>query len=260
MEAAIQWLPTIGAGIFLTIAITAWFTPDRQLIAVWFGYVGLCSLLLAAALQLHLYVATSILQPRIEFSTPAFQHFRWDRAAGFAPTLKSPNSESLSGQTSPFFSISNASPILAADVSIEWIAPQLDPAQLDAMSPQFSKYVLNLRQNTFDLRTPYPDGGAYTNSYNARERGRINIPFLNRPFETYLPIEVFWRGMVVIVTRLPDRAGNEEFDVEFASTVTWNIPDRGTPQRFVLIAHVRNTKTANDTAIMDADITWSFKR
>jgi hypothetical protein len=37
MEVAIGWLLTIGAGILLTIAITAWFTPDRQLISVWFG-------------------------------------------------------------------------------------------------------------------------------------------------------------------------------------------------------------------------------
>jgi hypothetical protein len=77
MEAAIQWLPTIGAGIFLTIAITAWFTPDRQLVAVWFGFAGFCALLLTGALQLHLYVTTSILQPKIELGPPASpSHFR----------------------------------------------------------------------------------------------------------------------------------------------------------------------------------------
>src|ERR1700686_2288887 len=77
MEAAIQWLPTTGAGIFLTIAITAWFTPDRQLVAVWFGFAGFRALLLTGALQLHLYVTTSIRQPKIELGPPASpSHFR----------------------------------------------------------------------------------------------------------------------------------------------------------------------------------------
>lgn len=262
MEALIVWLPAIGFGILLTTAITAWFTPDRQLVAVWFGFAGFCLLLLTIALQLHVYVTTSILQPKIELaSPPAPSHFRWDTSVNWSPVLRGPNDQSPAGNSnSPIFSISNASPILAADLSIEWTAPALDVAQLGANYPQFKRYVQDVKAGSYEIVVPSGPGLPDMRITNpGREEARINIPFLNRPTETFLPIEVWWRAMPIVIAKLPQTPGHEEFELEFGATVTWNIPDRGTPQKFVLVASVRNTKTANDQALMDADITWFFR-
>jgi hypothetical protein len=260
MEALIQLATFVGGSIFAAIAITAWFTPDRQLVSVWFGFAAACALLLAVAMHAHLYVTTSILQPRIELGPPSSpSHFRWDSRFS-TPSLRTPNDQSVSGETAPVFSVSNASPVLAADLSIEWAAPPLDVDQLNANYPQFREYVRNVRAGAFDLlRRGGPDGDMVLASpYNAKEKARISIPFLNRPAETHMPIEVWYRAMPLVIAKLT-RPGNAEFDIEFGVTVSWNIPDRGTPQKFILVAHVRNTKQERDAGMMDAEISWLFR-
>src|ERR1700746_547672 len=52
MELLNVWLPIIGAGIFIAIAIGAWFA-ERRLVGIWFGFAGAVCLLLLGALQLH---------------------------------------------------------------------------------------------------------------------------------------------------------------------------------------------------------------
>ena len=52
MELATFWLPIIGAGIFLVIAISAWFA-DYKITAIWFGFGGVACLLLLVALQIQ---------------------------------------------------------------------------------------------------------------------------------------------------------------------------------------------------------------
>jgi hypothetical protein len=263
MEAAIQWLPVIGGSVCLSIAINAWFTADRQLVAVWFGFAGLCALLLTAALQLHLYVTTSILQPKIELgSLGSPSHFKWDSIRAL-PTLKASNDQSLLGESiPPVFSVSNSSPVLAADLSIEWVAPPLDVNYLSTNYPQFTQYIRNVRAGPYEfILRGGPDGDLdLPRTVNAREKSRVSIPFLNRPAETSLPIEVWWRAMPLVISKLSMRPGSDEFEVEFGVTVSWNIPDRGTPQKFVLVAHVRNTKQERERAMMDAEITWLFRR
>lgn len=261
MEALIQLATFLGGSIFAAIAITAWFTPDRQLVSVWFGFAAAWALLFAVAMQAHVYVKTSILQPRIELGPPSSpSHFRWDSQFS-TPSLRTPNDQSLSGDTAPVFSVSNASPVLAADLSIEWAAPPLDVDLLNANYPQFRGYVRNVRSGPFDLLRRGGPGGEIelAQPYNAKEKACVSIPFLNRPAETHMPIEVWYRVMPIVIAKLPTRLGNDEFDIEFGVTVSWNVPDRGTPQKFILIARVRNTKREGDTALMDADITWLFK-
>jgi hypothetical protein len=179
------------------------------------------------------------------------------------PTLRTPNDQSLPGDnTPPVFSVSNASPVLAADLSIEWVAPPLDVDQLNANYPRFLQYIRNVRSGPYEFITlggPHGDIDL-PRTVNAREKSRVSIPFLNRPAETYLPIEVWLRAMPLVIAKLPMRAGSDELDIEFGVTVSWNIPDRGTLQKFILVAHVRNTKQERESALMDAEITWFFRR
>jgi hypothetical protein len=65
--------------------------------------------------------------------------------------------------------------------------------------------------------------------------------------------------MPVLLANLSDQPGTEVFDIEFPATVTWNIPDRGKPQKFVVVAKVQNTKRPGDAAIFDADINFSIR-
>lgn len=46
------WLPLIGGGILIAVAIGAWFS-DHKVLGTWFGFAGLVALLFLAALQTH---------------------------------------------------------------------------------------------------------------------------------------------------------------------------------------------------------------
>lgn len=52
MELLNLWLPLIGGGVLLAIAISAWFA-DRRIVGIWFGFAGIVCLILLAALQLQ---------------------------------------------------------------------------------------------------------------------------------------------------------------------------------------------------------------
>jgi hypothetical protein len=52
MELLNIWLPMIGAGIFIAVAVSAWFA-ERRITGIWFGFAGVVCILLLAALQLH---------------------------------------------------------------------------------------------------------------------------------------------------------------------------------------------------------------
>lgn len=262
MNFAIFWLPIFGGGILWAIAISAWFSPDKQIPAVWFAFAGSVCLLVTVALQAHLYVATFVVQPKVTLEgPPAPSHFRWEPAIAIAPIFKAPSDQVMVGQSvSPRFRLLNTTSIFASDLSIEWTAPDFDSVQLINSSAQLAKYVSNIAEGHFTLTVPLPSSPAgYPVTYSASHRAVLSIPFLNRPAETYLPIEVWSRGMILLFAWLPDRSGNETFDIEFRATVSWNIPDRGKPQMFAVIAHVRNTKREGDSAIMDADVSFEVK-
>jgi len=55
MDFSNLWLPLIGGGIFIAIAISAWFA-DKKVTAIWFGFAGGICLLLLLALQIQQYV------------------------------------------------------------------------------------------------------------------------------------------------------------------------------------------------------------
>jgi len=154
MEVVIGWLPVIGGGILWAIAISAWFSADKQIAAVWFAFAGTVFFLLTGALQAHLYVATFVVQPKIEMDKPASpSHFRWEE--GKAPVVRAPNDPSSLGQsTSPRFKLRNTSAILAADVGVEWTAPSIDATNLSNSSPQFHKYIAEVRDDSFVLLVP----------------------------------------------------------------------------------------------------------
>ena len=134
--------------------------------------------------------------------------------------------------------------------------------QLNASYPQLAQYVRNVRAGPLDvIRRGGMDGDIdLALTYNAKDRARVSIPFLNRPAETYLPLEVWYRALPILLAKLPTRPGKDEFDIEFGVTVSWNIPDRGTPQKFILVAHVRNTKQEREPVMMSAEINWLFRR
>lgn len=250
MEFLIQLLLAVGGGVFLAIAISAWFA-DRQIVAVWLGYAGVVIMLGAVALFTHLYVVTSVVQPKIELEPPpAPSHFRWENEQT-GTVIKGPADQLLpGGSQAPSFTISNASKVLAADLSIEWIAPPIDQVQLAGISAQFGAYVHDLHPGHLRIGAQF---------YQAVDKVRTSIPFLNRPSELGMPINIWWRAMPILVTRLPNFAGPQEFEMPFQVIVSWNIPDRGKPQKFLVLAKVRNTKTPTDTALMDADVTFSVK-
>jgi hypothetical protein len=52
MELFNLWLPLIGGGIFIAVAIGAWFA-EHKLTGIWFGFSGAVCFLLLAALQLQ---------------------------------------------------------------------------------------------------------------------------------------------------------------------------------------------------------------
>lgn len=52
MELSSLWLPLIGGGILIAIAISAWFA-DHKIVGIWFGFAGFVCLLLLAALQIQ---------------------------------------------------------------------------------------------------------------------------------------------------------------------------------------------------------------
>ena len=52
MEFAALWLPGIGFGVLIAIAISAWFA-EKRLTAIWFGFFGVVCLLLLLTLQLQ---------------------------------------------------------------------------------------------------------------------------------------------------------------------------------------------------------------
>lgn len=262
MEVVIGWLPVIGGGIFWAIAISAWFSPDKQIAAVWFAFAGTVFFLLTVALQGHLYVATFVVQPKIEMEKPAaISHFRWEE--NNFPVVRAPSDPSSLGQsTSPRFKLRNTSAILAADVSVEWTAPAIDAVNLSNSSAQFQKFVTDVKDDSFVLLVPLqnsPPPHTIRFTYNAQPRSVLSIPFLNRSVETYIPYEVFSRGLMLLFARLPTVPGHEQFEIEYRASVSWSIPDRGKAQQFSVIAHVRNTKQVGDSAFMDADIEFEVR-
>jgi len=52
MELLNVWLPVIGAGVLIAIAVAAWFA-ERRIAGIWFGFAGVVCLLLLLALQLQ---------------------------------------------------------------------------------------------------------------------------------------------------------------------------------------------------------------
>jgi hypothetical protein len=52
MEVVNYWLPQLGIGIFWAIAISAWFA-EKKIVGLWFGFAGLVSIFLLAALQIQ---------------------------------------------------------------------------------------------------------------------------------------------------------------------------------------------------------------
>jgi len=260
MDFAIFWLPVIGGGVLWAIAISAWFSTDKQIPAVWFAFGGTICFLLTIALQVQLYVATFVAQPKIDLEGPVVpSHFRWELNA--VPVFKGLNDQLMAGQsTSPRFKIRNTNSIFAADLSVEWTAPFFDAQQIKSSSAQLTKYIGNVTDAQFELRVPTATGTTWPITYGPSLRSTLSIPFLNRPVDTFLPIEVWSRAMILLLARLPDQPGNEVFDIEFRATVSWNIPDRGKPQVFLVVAQVRNTKRVGDTAIMDADVNFTVKQ
>jgi hypothetical protein len=215
-------------------------------------------------MQTHVYVATFVVQPKIEMDPPQVpSHFRWDGPPAMGPILKASTDQVLAGQSvTPKFKLRNASSIFAADVSVEWSAPSFDAAQLLQSSAQLQRFVRNITDSHFDFLVPTnapAPNNVFTITYGSLPRWTLSVPFLNRTVETWIPFEVWSRGLLQILSRLPDQPGTDAFDVEFRATVSWNIPDRGKPQSFAVIAHVRNTKHVGDTAIMDADVNFQIK-
>ena len=234
MEFAISWLSVIGAGVLCTIAASAWYSPDKQISAVWFAFAGGVCVLLAMALQAHVHVATFVVQPKIELEPPTVPtHFRWQIPGG--PVTRQPGETITS--SSPKFKLRNASSIFAADVTVEWSAPVIDPAVLTNSSPQFGHLVDNMRDDSYQLKMPQgPDGTHYGPiTYMSAIRSPVSIAFLNRGVETYIPGDVFWRGLLILYARLPNQPGNETFDIEFKATVSWNIPIAASLSRFELL-------------------------
>lgn len=128
-------------------------------------------------------------------------------------------------------------------------------------SAQLQRYVGNITEAHYDLLVPTGNAAQphYSITTTSLPRFTLSIPFLNRAVETWLPYEVWARGLLQILARLPDQPGNDTFDVEFRATISWNIPDRGKAQNFAVVADVRNTKQAGDAAFFDADIDFEPK-
>jgi hypothetical protein len=66
------WIPLIGGGILIAIAISAWFS-DQKVISIWFGFAGAVLLLFLGAVQIQEIVTAAPTEHKEIVQIPGIQ-------------------------------------------------------------------------------------------------------------------------------------------------------------------------------------------
>lgn len=245
MAFAIFWLPLIASLLLGSLAIGAWYGGSKTL-AVWVGFVGATCFLLTGALQLQQHVWTVANQPYLTL-TPSNQSFflRWDPPKSFQMQINNIPDPDYGAWKVPKLHIQNAGQF-AQDATIKWGVTPYDRNSLISSSKRLKDVKIILEQNRI---TCAPNSGAGTPFIHDVEwSGSLQLPFLTRNVETFIPLQVWQNAALFFIATMPNEPEAKSEPFYFDVQINWNIPEGGDPKRFRIRAIAHNAKLAGSAS------------
>jgi hypothetical protein len=128
----------------------------------------------------------------------------------------------------PIFTIKNAAPINAQDVTVRWSATRYDATTMTANKAVFEGRQSNIGNEQITLSAL--GGVAFINPF--RFSVSLDKPFITRSAETYIPLDVWNTGAPYILSTLPAQIGSRSEPYYFDLQISWNIPENAKPARY----------------------------
>ena len=187
-------------------------------------------------------------QPELTLLPPKDRYtFKWDPTTGMYFDIQNEaETRSLGQWANPDLILHNASKVAAADVIVTWQAEIFGIKEL-AKIGRLAKYDIRFPDEyTMDLigSPPVPNF-----RYNPNAHAEYKIPFVARNSDLYLPLGIYPILGLFIAGKMPDELGAKTEPFPLRIDVSWNVPDGGEPQRFVVKIRGINTKPSGISCI-----------